>query len=39
MEHGPVDVVILAFGEPRFDPAGAVQRLEEQASVRKKALG
>ena len=31
MEHGPVDVIILALGEPRFD-GSVLGELEEQAS-------
>ena len=32
MEHGPVDVVVLAFGEPRFD-GSALAELERQAAA------
>jgi hypothetical protein len=32
MEHGPVDVVVLAFGEPRFD-GSILEELERQAST------
>jgi hypothetical protein len=31
IEHGPVDVVVLAAGEPRFD-GGILKELERQAS-------
>jgi len=36
MEHGPVDVVILAFGEPRFDGTllGELQRLAGEGTIR-----
>ena len=32
MEHGPVDVVVLAFGEARFD-GSALAELERQSSA------
>ena len=32
MKHGPVDVVVLAFGEPRFD-GGILAELERQAAA------
>ena len=31
IEHGPVDVVVLAFGEPRFD-GSILMELERQAA-------
>jgi hypothetical protein len=31
IKHGPVDVVVLAFGEPRFD-GGVLSELERQAA-------
>lgn len=36
MEHGPVDVFILAFGEPRFDGSlvGELQRLAGEGTIR-----
>lgn len=36
MRHGPVDVIALAFGEPRFDGgvAAELRRLAEQGTVR-----
>lgn len=32
MKHGPVDVVVLAFGKPRFD-GGILAELERQAAT------
>ena len=32
MEHGPVDVVVLAFGEPQFD-GSTLAELERQAAT------
>jgi hypothetical protein len=32
MKHGPVDVVVLAFGEPRFD-GRILAELEKQAAT------
>ena len=32
IEHGPVDVVVLAFGEPRFD-GSILSELEQQAAT------
>jgi len=32
MEHGPVDVVVLAFGEARFDGSAAAE-LKKQAEA------
>ena len=36
MEHGPVDVVVLAFGEPRFDGSvlGELARLAGEGTIR-----
>ena len=34
MEHGPVDVMVLAFGEARFD-GSALAELERQSASRK----
>ena len=31
IEHGPVDVIVLAAGEPRFD-GGVLAELERQAA-------
>jgi len=36
MEHGPVDVVVLAFGEPKFDGSvlGELARLAGEGTIR-----
>lgn len=36
MEHGPVDVVVLAFGEPKFDGsiAAELRRLAAEGTIR-----
>ena len=36
MEHGPVDVVVLAFGEPKFDGSvlGELGRLAGEGTIR-----
>ena len=36
MEHGPVDVIVLAFGEPKFDGSvlGELQRLAGEGTIR-----
>ena len=36
MEHGPVDVIVLAFGEPKFDGSvlGELERLAGEGTIR-----